>query len=190
MKRFNRIAISFDRGLFISVLMIICLSSAKAQEGPCSSMNHAAFDFWIGEWRVEAPDGTHVGDSIVKRIQDGCVVHEDWRSTVSNYTGTSYNSYNLETRQWEQYWLDNQGDRLLMTGNVLSKGPNSRQMVLQTKAQANNKGVVSYNQISWTLNEDGSVRQRWETITAGQPTAIVFEGLYQAVKNTESASSP
>ena len=39
-----------------------------------------------------------------------------------------------------------------------------------------------YHQVTWTDNEDGSVRQLWETFTEGKDVVVAFDGLYKKVK--------
>ena len=67
---------------------------------------------------------------------------------------------NSQTNQWEQIWLDNQGGTLHLKGNR-----KDNQMILQSDKMKNDKGEPYFHRITWTLNEDGSVRQYWETIT-------------------------
>ena len=38
-------------------------------------------------------------------------------------------------------------------------------MILKSKDKPNKEGVLTHNRITWTSNEDGSVRQYWELIS-------------------------
>ena len=53
------------------------------------------------------------------------------------------------------------------------------QMILKTDEQKNADGQPFYHRVTWTLNEDGTVRQYWETITNGDQITVAFDGLYK-----------
>ncbi|HAU67560.1 MAG TPA: hypothetical protein DCW52_04105 [Gammaproteobacteria bacterium] len=144
-------------------------SEALADEPPCSTEVYHQFDFWIGKWAVETPDGKPAGDSQIQRVQDGCIILENWQSLTSPYTGTSVNFYDPDIQQWRQIWLDNQGGKLELFGNRIDN-----QMILRSKTT--DEGV--YQQITWTANEDGSVRQFWQTFTTGEEPKTLFDGKY------------
>lgn len=76
--------------------------------------------------------------------------------------------------QWEQIWIDNQGGSLHLKGNRIAN-----QMILRTDDEINKNGDTFYHQVTWTKNEDGTVRQLWETFTKGKPVAIAFDGIYK-----------
>jgi hypothetical protein len=46
-----------------------------------------------------------------------------------------------------------------------------------TLAAADGSGKVQHR-ISWTPNDDGSVRQHWESSTDGEEWTTLFDGLY------------
>lgn len=167
---------------FLTTLLMLFTAQVFAQSAPapCASDNHQAFDFWEGEWRVTTPDGKHAGDNTLTKIQNGCVLQENWRSATSPYTGTSYNFFNQQAGQWEQLWLDNQGGSLHMKGERVAN-----QMIMQTEAQKNAEGEMVYNKIIWTKNDDGTVRQLWLVITEGKADQTAFDGLYSPVAATE-----
>lgn len=152
-------------------------ASNQSAKPACNSDNHKAFDFWLGEWRVTTPDGEHAGDNTIEKIQGGCVLKESWRSATSAFTGTSFNFFNQRTQQWEQLWLDNQGSSLHMRGQS-----EPDKMVLRSDSYQNKAGQSAYNQITWTANDDGSVRQHWVLITEGADDQTIFDGLYQKQK--------
>ena len=161
----------------ILILLVITLSSpvfAQASKCACCTEKHAEFDFWIGDWVVTNPDGSAAGSNLIKKIQNKCILQENWVSAKGNYTGTSNNFYNAKTDQWEQIWVDNQGQSLHLKGNR-----KANQMILVTEESTNDKGQLFYHRVTWTSNEDGSVRQLWETITNGSEITIAFDGLYK-----------
>lgn len=159
---------------------MLSFSSIKAQNTTtcnCCSETHAEFDFWIGKWNVTNPNGSPAGENKIEKIQSNCVLRENWKSATVGYTGTSYNFYNAQKKQWEQIWIDNQGGNLHLKG--YKKG---NQMILQTDEAKNDKGESFIHRVTWTENDDGSVRQLWETITNGKKITVAFDGLYKKAK--------
>lgn len=166
--------------LIITFVFILSFSSIKAQNTTtcnCCSETHAEFDFWIGKWNVTNPNGSSAGENKIEKIQSNCVLRENWTSATAGYTGTSYNFYNAQKKQWEQIWIDNQGGNLHLKGH--RKG---NQMILQTDEAKNDKGEPFIHRVTWTENDDGSVRQLWETITNGEKITVAFDGLYKKAK--------
>ena len=161
----------------LTFILIAALSlNAQTNTCKCCTEKNSEFDFWIGSWSVTAPNGKQAGTNKIEKIQDNCVLRENWTSATPGYTGTSYNFYNSQTKQWEQLWVDNQGGFLHLKGN--RKG---NQMILQSDEFTNDKEEPYFHRITWTLNEDGSVRQYWETITNKKDTVVAFNGLYKKV---------
>ena len=152
-------------------------SQNKVANCNCCTEIHAQFDFWEGEWTVTNPDGSAAGKNSIDKIQGNCILRENWTSAKGNFTGTSYNFYNAQKQQWEQIWVDNQGSNLHLKGH--RKGS---QMILRTDDAKNQAGKMFYHQVTWTKNEDGSVRQLWETFTEGQDVVVAFDGLYKKSK--------
>jgi hypothetical protein len=161
--------------LFVSITML-CIVSLNAQTKPCNccTEQHRQFDFWVGEWTVTNPDGSAAGTNTIVKIQDNCILQENWKSANGNFTGTSNNFYNHKTKQWEQIWVDNQGQSLHLKGNRIGN-----QMILQTDEETNIEGKLFYHRVTWTLNADGTVRQYWEIITNSTEVTVAFDGLYQ-----------
>ena len=160
----------------IITTLLMATLSLNAQSNPCNccTEKHSEFDFWLGSWTVTGPNGKTAGTNTIDKIQDNCILRENWTSAKGNYTGTSSNFYNSNTSQWEQIWLDNQGGSLHLKGNR-----EGNQMILQSDELTNDKGEPYFQRITWTLNEDGTVRQYWETITQGKEPVVAFDGLYK-----------
>ncbi|WP_430412367.1 hypothetical protein [Kordia sp.] len=160
------------------VVLLVCMLIAftvNAQQKPCAccTENHQAFDFWIGMWNVTNTDGTPAGKNSITKIEDECVLRENWTSAKGNYTGTSYNFYDAQKKQWEQIWVDNQGGNLHLKGNRVGN-----QMILQSDEVISPKGQKYVNRVTWTLNKNGSVRQHWEMSPDQKIWTTVFDGLY------------
>jgi hypothetical protein len=66
------------------------------------------FDFWIGEWNVTTAGGTTVGSSVIQQVSGGCALLENWTS-ASGGQGKSLNAYNPALKQWQQYWIGQDG---------------------------------------------------------------------------------
>ena len=56
------------------------------------------------------------------------------------------------------------------------------QMIMRTEDETNTEGNVFFHRITWTDNDDGTVRQLWETITDNAETVIAFDGLYKRME--------
>ncbi|WP_426429637.1 hypothetical protein ACPX19_08820 [Winogradskyella sp. HB-48] len=164
------------RNITLLLALVILNSTLIAQNSTCKccTEKHSEFDFWVGTWEVTNPNGTKAGENTIEKIQDGCVLQENWTSAMAGFTGTSNNFYNYKTKQWEQIWIDNQGHTLHIKGNKVAN-----QMILQTEEAINSEGKTVYHRITWTENEDGTVRQLWETIIDGKNVTVAFDGLYK-----------
>lgn len=165
---------------FLSLAVtLLCSTFLIAQNTTCNccTEKHAEFDFWIGEWNVTQPNGNAAGTNKLEKIENKCVLKENWTSASAGYTGTSYSFYNSQKQQWEQIWVDNQGGSLHLKGH--KKG---NQMILETDEATNANGQKYVHRVTWTDNEDGTVRQYWETITDGDNITVAFDGLYKKSK--------
>lgn len=86
---------------------------------PCDDAEFKQFDFWLGDWDVaSSADGTHQGSSHISREMNGCVVWENWTSAGSPYYGKSYNTWNVNLKRWEQYWVDNAAGVIFFHGTL------------------------------------------------------------------------
>ena len=164
--------------------LLLAATPAFAQQAakpppPCMSEQHRQFDFWVGEWDVSDPAGKPAGRSRIESRLGQCVVHEHWFG-AGGTVGESFNIRNADTGQWEQFWVDNGGNRLHLKGGLVGKA-----MVLegvQDKPSAQT-GLTQRERITWTPNADGSVRQLWETSADdGKRWATSFDGLYRKAR--------
>lgn len=166
----------------ILCFILLYTNTGLAQETSCAccTENHKAFDFWVGTWSVTNKDGTLAGKNTIIKSKNNCVVQENWTSAKGGFTGISTNFYNGSTKQWEQLWIDSSGGHLKLKGNRIGN-----QMILSSDTFENKHGVLNRNQITWTLNEDGSVRQLWEVLEGEKVVSVVFDGLYQHIDSTK-----
>lgn len=76
---------------------------------PCMyNPEHRQFDFWLGEWDVTNAQGQRVGSSRIERIENGCIILENWDSGPGG-SGKSLNFYDANLRKWRQTWVDSTG---------------------------------------------------------------------------------
>jgi tetratricopeptide (TPR) repeat protein len=143
---------------------------------PCGGEEFRRFDFWIGEWEVvnltrpdsDAPPALNR----ITPLHDGCVLREDYQSP-SGFTGSSLNFYDARDGLWHQTWIDNQGQALYLSGDLVEGS-----MVL-----AGAPGSKPLNRITWPALPEGRVRQLWEVSTDdGESWQTVFDGLYSRVE--------
>ncbi len=132
------------------------------------------FDFWIGHWDVFDPTGAKVGENLIEPFANGCALAEHWTGT-SGVTGRSLNMYDPTDKQWHQAWMDSSGSRLLLDG-----GFKDGKMVLGSDGPDPAKpGATLRQQITWSVNADGSVRQLWQTSgDGGKSWSTAFDGKY------------
>lgn len=156
--------------LFFSVSSI---AFAQKNDCKCCTESHAAFDFWVGEWEVFNTQGVKIGENEVVILEDHCIINENWASTRGN-TGKSYNYYDPKDETWNQLWISNTGNILKLKG-----GFDGTSMVLTSEIKTNKRGSY-YDQIRWTLQEDGSVHQEWFLLDGGKKQINKqFHGIYR-----------
>lgn len=159
--------------LWASIFTLLCAASAFGQTPApaCTTAEHRAFDFWVGDWNVYGPKGKLAGTNRITREYDGCVVHEHYE-TGRGYSGESLNMYDASRKVWHQTWVDTSGLLLVLEGTV-----QDGKMRMQGRTQGAD-GVVSLQRITWTPQSDGSVRQLWESSDPQGNWSVVFDGKY------------
>lgn len=162
--------------IFILTLAVFGFSiAATAQNKGCPKEEYRLFDFWIGEWDVFAA-GKKVGENSIQPILDGCVLQENWQGAQGS-KGSSFNYYNPKTQKWHQFWVWRNGTTLpLLTGE--RKG---NQMTL-SGVEEQKDGKKLHHRITWTKNDDGTVRQYWENSSDGKSWKPAFDGIYKKKK--------
>lgn len=158
-----------------SVAALMMSSSAIAQpEAPsCDDEIYRAFDFWLGDWEVFDINGNKAGDNRISSQENGCLLLEEWTSAQGD-TGQSYNFYDTGLEKWRQVWVSVHGT-IDYSGGLNGDGA----MVLEGET-AYRTGVVAPFRGTWTLQEDGSVRQHFEQYDAEKEEWIdAFIGIYR-----------
>jgi hypothetical protein len=163
------------RPLAAAFLLTICGAgisiAAETRPNPCSSAEHRAFDFWVGSWRVENPDGKLAGHNTITKSHDGCVLQENWRGR-GGLTGSSLNIYDAATKRWHQTWVDSSGALLLLQGAYAN---NAMQL---SGTHKNPDGTPGHDRITWSRLPNGRVRQIWEQSPDGKSWTVAFDGTY------------
>jgi hypothetical protein len=174
--------------LILLAIFPLLFSNLSAQDESTENDENAKyheFDFWIGEWEIYRTGTKDIlGFSKIESIVDSFGIQETYRSAKSKYIGTSINKYNLASGQWEQYWIDNTSLTLYLKGRKVDN-----QMILQNKIEMEDGSFLN-NRITWTDNEDGTVRQVWEkSYDDGQSWSKIFDGLYKKKKSKKNKKS-
>jgi hypothetical protein len=161
--------------LYTAIFILLLPLGAQADDMPqaCNAAAYRAFDFWLGDWNVSAPDGQLVGHNRVQKNFNGCVLQENWTG-VKGGTGSSFNIYDAPRKVWHQTWVDSMGSLLTLEGGV----KDGRMVLSGEQVQADGKKLQ--NRITWAPQKDGSVRQTWEISADGGKTwKTVFDGIYK-----------
>jgi hypothetical protein len=152
-----------------SLLQTVPAAVAQPEQSPppaavapppiCDSEGHAGFDFWLGEWDVY-PTGTDnkVADSRIERKHNGCAVIENWMP-LQGPGGTSLNHWDVVAGVWLQKWVGSSPGAVEFTGGVTDG-----KMVL-TGNWPSQSAPHTLVRMTYTTNEDGSVRQFGESST-------------------------
>lgn len=162
-------------GLLLTFLLLPSAAFAAAPAKKCASKAHRQFDFWVGEWTVKTPDGDVVGENVIEKINDGCVLRERWRSSNGKSVGSSFNLYATKDGRWHQTWTDNDGLLLELVGGLDDEG----RMVMRESSVGPAKEQV-VQEISWTKLDGGKVRQHWRVSKdGGESWKDAFVGIYE-----------
>ena len=161
-------------GLLISPRSV----QATQQQSGCKGTVHRQFDFWAGDWDVTTQDGKPAGKNVIKVIQDGCALQENWTG-ASGGTGTSINYVN--GGRWHQLWVSNRGDAFPLEMSGALQGT----AMVMTGDYVRPDGKRVKARMRWQPLEQGRVRQVWENSEDGGATwTTVFDGVYKRMPGT------
>src|SRR5581483_2228543 len=102
------------RAALRALRLLLLMPSAHAA---CDDPAYRQFDFWVGDWKVQKPDGGLAGTNKITREYGGCVIHEHY-ATARGYSGESLNIYDSSRKLWHQSWVDTDGTLLLLEGGL------------------------------------------------------------------------
>jgi len=144
----------------------------QAERYPCEkNPKNREFDFWVGSWNVTM-QGQQAGRNEIELILGDCVLFENWTGARGS-TGKSFNYYDAAEGHWRQIWVDDRGGVIEFTGQV-------RDGVMYYTATTNNPdGSELEHKLTFSQNDDGSVRQHWEqSKDGGDEWQTVWDGHY------------
>jgi hypothetical protein len=114
------------------------------------------FNFMVGTWAVHQGNGLGAqGSATFRKDQTDCLVEERFEG-LGGYEGISYNTFDVFTQQWVRTYVDNQGQRLMLTG-----GLQDGVMVLSGTKGATGGQVIGVR-VSWAPVSGDEVVQTWE----------------------------
>ena len=159
----------------ILLLFPAVLAAQQPQPQPkmppkCTTPNHAAFDYWVGEWIVADTTGKDVAESSITKLADGCAVHEQWRPKQGP-PGTSMNWFETTDKQWHQVWVSGATPSTLFVG-----GAPDGTMAMSTLGP---DPTGHWARMSWVKRPGGVVRQTFDISTDGKVWMAAFVGDYR-----------
>ena len=139
---------------------------------PCQTAEFRQFDFWLGDWSVHNPAGQKVGDNLVTREQDGCLLVEHWKSGRGIETGTSFNYFDVRDKKFHQIYFDN-------SGNAGAYPPMSGGLVDNKMVMISDEKVSPVFRWTWYVLSPGKVRQMAEQSDDQQKTwRVIWDSTY------------
>src|SRR5690606_6237316 len=114
----------------LTALILAAALQATPPPVDCADADHAAFDFWIGDWVVSPsnqPD-TDVATSRIESVAGGCAIQETYHQTLSrdgepvDYHGRSYSAFDASDGRWKQFYVDSAGWVASFVGEALDGG--------------------------------------------------------------------
>lgn len=146
------------------------VEATKWNATPCEhTAENRQFDFWVGEWSVETTTGQQAGTSKVERILNGCALLENWSGLGD---GKSLNIYNVNRKQWQQFWVDAGGEVHeyaggLVNGEMRFEGP-----------AADHAGNRTMRRMTFSRLDGGRVKQKGEVSSDGKNWSLEYELIY------------
>ena len=148
---------------------------------PCSSAEYRQFDFWVGDWDVRNASGQTLGHNRISRRFNGCVVVEEWEG-ASGGSGSSFNLYDQQTKEWHQFWVDATGTNWLSSdkqGNPVTLRGGIRDGAMVLSSHPDTLPAIGLTRATWRPLPDGRVRQTFESSSDGGKTwTVSFDGFY------------
>jgi ketosteroid isomerase-like protein len=171
---------------------------------PCAAPENRQFDFWVGDWDVYDFGGMkQVAQIRVDRLLGGCVVREQYEDTTGKM-GQSLSAYDAARKVWQQSWVTNRGDVLVIEGRFAggkmvltgaSRGPAGRRTLVRGTWMPINLGVRETAVRStdggktWKPWFDLVFRQRHPNTSGDEAEVIALDTEYQAaVKRNDAAT--
>jgi tetratricopeptide (TPR) repeat protein len=139
---------------------------------PCQTAEFRQFDFWVGDWDVHNPAAQKVGDNLVTREQDGCLMVEHWKSSRGIESGTSVNYFDIRDKKWHQIYFDN-------SGNAGAYPPIAGGLVDNKMVLISDEKESPIFRWTWYMLSPGKVRQMAEQSDDQQKSwRIIWDSMY------------
>jgi hypothetical protein len=158
----------------LSLLWLLAIPAVFSQQAatpdPCAAAEQNQFNFWVGEWDLTWPGekagATGHGSNSIKRILDGCVVHETFSGAEAMHLrGMSVSIFDGNAGKWKQTWVDNEGGYLDFVGEL-----KDGQMILQREAVRDGKKIlqrmvwknITANELDWSWEASHDGGKTWQ----------------------------
>lgn len=150
------------------------LATLEQRQHPCKYQpEYRQFDFWIGEWDVQTPNGQTFARSSIQLIIDQCVIFENYEHASLGYAGKSFSAYNAVSKQWTQRWIDNTG----AINDYVAEFVNGEMRFHREGTSPT--GVKTLNKMTFFNLGPDKVRQLLEVSTDGGKTWTAgYDGIY------------
>lgn len=153
-----------------------------AKLSPCGGPQFKEFDFWLGNWEVRSAAGQLLGHNTISKRHGGCIVVEEWEGAAGG-SGSSFNMYDTQTKQWHQFWVDASGTNWLSSdkqGNPVTMRGGLRDGAMVFMSNPDTLPSIGLTRLTFRSLPDGRVRQTFESSTDGGKTwAVSFDGFYK-----------
>jgi len=158
------------RRIFI-LLLVAASVSAQTNEHACTAPEYRQFDYWLGEWDVQA-NGKKIARSSIQLILDDCVIFENYEA-LRGYSGKSFSIYDAAHKRWEQRYVDTTGAFHEWTAGGLQNG------VMTFIWNRTRNGQKTLGRMTYTKEGPDRVRQILEDSTdEGKTWTRTYNGLY------------
>lgn len=105
--------------VLVALPAIVVAAAPPLPVSACSDVPYHELDFWIGEWDVfdAVAPAKIVANVRVTAVLEGCALREEYRDP-SGLRGLSLSSYVASKELWQQTWLTNRGQLLVLEGGL------------------------------------------------------------------------
>lgn len=146
----------------------------EADTSNCEAAEARQLDFWVGEWKLTWDEGrlfeAGEGTNVVRPVLGGCVIMETFRYPEGAYYGSSVSTFNPNTGQWHQTWVDNYGGYLDFTGGPQDDGSTILSRQFEHEGQTIAQRMVFHNvaedSLDWNWERSTDGGETWETLWA------------------------
>jgi hypothetical protein len=148
------------------------IAAMRKNAHTCNSPEFRQFDYWLGEWDVEA-NGQKIARSSIQLILDECVIFENYEA-FRGYAGKSFSVFEKSAGAWQQCYVDTGGGYHRWTdGHPDANGA----MTFRWDYTLN--GQKTLNKMTYVKEGPDKVRQILEASTDdGKTWAQTYNGLY------------